>query len=231
MRKVRFASVFVLLVLLLSAEPGMTLAQNTHTQANTGLVQQAIQCAELVNPDEKIDIIVQFAHTPLQDSKEVRACYDSLTENQKVQILYRVAEKLGLSEELYAELHRAPESMGPLVWGTLLMPYTVVGYGQMRTAELYWIDDGSRCPTGRGIEYNFQYRFSSNVTDPASLRSNSPTNILVDAAILGYTLSYGGQKIWYDTTSPVITACVGDSALRIVGGPNVWKAHAVVYKP
>lgn len=193
--------------------------------------QRVRRSADLVNPDEKIDIVVQFAHTPLQDSKEVRACYDSLTADQKVQVLYLVADKLGLSEELYAELHYPPESMGPLTWGTLLMPYTAVGYGQMRTAELCWIDNGSRCPTGRGTEYNFQYRFSSNVTDPASLRSNSSTNILVDTAILGYTVAYGGQKTWYDTTSPVITACVGDSVLRIVGGPNVWKANAIVYKP
>lgn len=219
-------------MMLLVAGAGRTLADSPQPQTDKGLAQLAGSCAKLANPDQKINIIVQFARTPLQDSEEIRACYDTLTENQKVQVFYRVARKLGLGEKLAEEMRSAPsQRIQPLAYGTLLMPYTAIGSGQMRTAEVYWVDDGNRCPTGRGTEYNFQYRFSTNVTNPASLRSNSPWNILVDGAILWYTVNYGGQKIWYDTDSPVITACVGDTALGTVGGADVWKANAVVYKP
>jgi len=193
-------SVFVLLALLWSAALGVASAQEPPPEdpnlplsglddsVDKIVMQKASRCANLENPDQKIDVIVQFARTPLQDSKEIRACYDTLTEHQKAQVFYQVAEKLGLGEELGTERHNTPsQNVQPLAYGTLLMPYAAIAFGERRTAEVYWIDNGNRCPTGRGTEYNFQYRFSSNVTNPASLRSNSPTNLLVDAALVHYT--------------------------------------------
>lgn len=226
-----FATLALGIVLLITST-GQILADNTKTQPLKWSTVAASSCAKITNPARKVRIIVRFTRTPSQDSKEMRACYDTLNQKQKAQVFYQTAKKLGLSAKLDQELGNASaQKRAPLQYGSLLMPYAAVAVGQLRTAELYWIDNGSRCPTGRGTEYNFQYRFANNVTNPASLRSNSPTNVLVDAAIAWYTVNYGGQKTWYDTTSPVITACVGDTSLNTVGGANVWKANAVVIKP
>lgn len=159
---------------------------------------------------------VQVPHQPL------RACYNTLTENQKVQVFYQVAKKMGLGKRLAEEMQSAPsQKIQPLSYGTVLTPWTAVGTGEQRTSYLYWVDDGNRCPTGRGTEYNSAYSFSTNVTNPSSLRAYSPWNVLVDSAIVYYTVNYGGLKTWYDTNSTIITTCVGDTALSTVGGADI----------
>lgn len=217
-------------VALLLVGAGHTLADSPQLQSAS--TEQATACTSLTNPDRKINIIVGLAHTSLQDSKEIRQCYDTLTNEEKTQVFVRTAKKVGLGAKLAEEMRGANvKGPQPLVYGSLSIPYTAVGSGEQRTAYTYWVDDGSRCPTGRGTEYNFAYSFSSNVTNPSSLRANSPWNILVDSAILYYTLTDGGLKSWYDTNSPVITTCVGDTAISTVGGTGVWKDNAAVYKP
>ena len=125
-------------------------------------------------------------------------------------------------------------------WGNMLMHYTPIGFGQTRTASTYYIDNGTRCdPTQLGHEYVFVYRFSSNVTNPAGLATNSP-NLAVNLALIRYDtpppVGTGGVKFWYDTTSPTITTCVGDGTLSAIGdgsvpnGANIWKDAAKVYK-
>jgi hypothetical protein len=224
-----FVALTLGLVLLL-ASAGHMLADSPQLQsASAG---EAGTCAKLANPDRKISIIVEFARTSLQDSKEIRQCYDTLTNEQKAQVFVRVAKKMGFGANLAEEMRGASaQGPQPLMYGSLSIPYAAVGSGEQRTAYTYWVDDGSRCPTGRGTEYNFAYSFSSNVTNPSSLRANSPWNVLVDGAILYYTLTDGGLKAWYDTNSPVITTCVGDTAISTVGGVGVWKDNAAVYKP
>jgi hypothetical protein len=218
-------------LLLLIASVSQTLADSPQPQTDQSL-QSARSCATFASAEQKIDTIVQFAHTPLQDSKEIRTCYDTLSADQKVQIFYRVAEKRGLGAKIAEEINKAKSlQILPLAYGTVLTPWTAIGTGQWRTAYTYWIDNGSRCPTGRGTEYNFAYSFSTNVTNPSALRANSPWNILVDSAIIYYTINFGGLLTWYDTNSTVITTCVGDTALSTVGGPNVWRSSAVIYKP
>ncbi len=225
---------FVLGMLLLATSFSSILAYTMHSpvEVKTSDTPSAISCAELSDPDQKIGLIVELARTETQDAKDVRACYDTLTDGQKTQVFERAAREMGLGEELDDERDGyLAGAMQPLLYGTILTPWMALGTGEQRTPYVYWTDNGSRCPTDRGTETNFAYSFSTNVTNPSTLRANSPWNVLVDSAILYYTVQFGGLKTWYDTNSSIITTCVGNTALSTVGGANVWKANAAVYKP
>lgn len=204
-----------------------------YTLPDSGTASAAASCAlAATDPDQMVTAIAEIAQTELRDSKSIRACYDALSIEQKALVFERSATKRSHNDKSgRKDSDIGPQAVQPLAFGTLLTPYTAIGWGESRTAYMYWMDNGNRCPIERGPETNFAYSYSTNVTNPAGLRANSPTHLLVDSAIAYYTVKYGGLKTWYDTNSNVITTCVGNEGLSKVGGAEVWKAHARIYKP
>ncbi|MGC9400594.1 MAG: hypothetical protein ACP5HM_15865 [Anaerolineae bacterium] len=241
MRKVKFVSVFVLLALLLSAGPGVALAQKPGPEAGPEVMLSPDTCSGK-GTDEQIQALAKLA---LEDQVSGKAlgCYEALSAEGKARVFEAVAEQRGILQELDEEtrwnkvameqnlskqnLPREAMPLGGQVWEQLI-EHRVLVSGERITANRWWVNHNCDGDPG-DKDYQLRFDFPTAVTDPDEVGTYS-WDLLVDAMLWYYQVKYGGVKGWGHTAWGRMYTCIGDKGVENAGGIDNVYSDMIVHK-